>query len=393
MARTTLTNLRLFDGTGSPTRDGASIVIEDGAIASVGAGRPGGAGEVVDLGGATVLPGIVNGTDYMTMKQVQQAYYDIYRQSPQLQLLRCVRSALVLLSQGVTTTVDIGAIDRVNLTLRNGISMGMVVGPRIVTSGTPIEPRFQSEGTKTPGMTVDAHDAAGVRRHAQALVEAGVDFITVKIDRRDFKTQQVRSFTVPEIAAAKEVATAAGKRLHILARDAGDIRTAVEAHPDSLSPVMSLADVPELATEIARQGIFVISSVASWPRGPMANTERDKKHRQSIGLLVKAGAKVVPAIDLYGTNPVDELVALTELGLSRTDALVAATRTAAQMLRLDGEIGTVVAGMRADLVVVDGDPTQDLEALRRVRWTIHDGVRYEASQLEGVVGSSTTIAA
>src|SRR2546425_12438797 len=137
MTRTTLVKLRLVDGTCAPAREGISIGIEDGAIAAVDGGRATG-GETIDLGGATVLPGIVNGTDYLTMKEVTQNYYDVYRQSPQLQLLRCVRSGLVLLSQGVTTTVDIGAIDRVNVTLRNGISMGIVIGPRVVTSGNPI---------------------------------------------------------------------------------------------------------------------------------------------------------------------------------------------------------------------------------------------------------------
>jgi imidazolonepropionase-like amidohydrolase len=125
----------------------------------------------------------------------------------------------------------------------------------------------------------------------------------------------------------------------------------------------------------------------------MANPERDRKHRESVRLLIEAGARVVPGIDLYGTNPVDELVTLTELGLSRDDALVAATRGAAEMLGLEKEIGTVEVGKRADLVVVDGDPSRDLEALRRVRWTFHDGIRYQSEQLSGVVGSSTTIAA
>ena len=156
---------------------------------------------------------------------------------------------------------------------------------------------------------------------------------------------------------------------------------------------MFLTQVPELAAEIARRGIYFVSSFSSWPRGTMANPERDKSHRESVKLLLEAGARVVPGIDLYGTDPVDELVALNELGMSRADTLVAATRTAARMIGRDGEFGTVEPGKQADLVAVAGDPTSDLAALREVRWVWRAGKRFTPEGIAEIVGSSTRIAA
>src|SRR5438067_724830 len=134
---TLLQGARVFDGTGAPARDGLAILIERDRIAKVAppAELAGCGADVLHLDGATVLPGIVNGADYLSMKDTKQYYYDIYRQSGHYQLLRCDRSALVLLSQGVTTTVDVGAFERVTLMLRNAVDMGLVIGPRIVTAG------------------------------------------------------------------------------------------------------------------------------------------------------------------------------------------------------------------------------------------------------------------
>jgi imidazolonepropionase-like amidohydrolase len=391
--RTVLVGGRVFDGTGAPARDGLAVAIDGDRIAAVGDARdlaaPG--DEVVNVSGATVLPGIVNGADYLSMKQTRQYYYDIYRQSAQYQLLRCVRSALVLLSQGVTTTVDVGAFERVTLMLRNAIDMGLVVGPRIDTAGTPIKPFLSGDGVDVASMTVDANDAGEVRARAEELVAAGVDFICLKMERENMKTKQIRSFTLEEARAAADVAHAAGKRMHTLAREKEDIPLAIEAGTDSLSSGLNLWQVPEAAKEMARRGVFYTCSVSSWPRGPRAVPERDKKHRDSLRLALDAGVKVVPGIDLYGTNPVDELVALTEMGLTREAALSAATKTAAEMLRRDDRIGTIAAGKLADLVAVEGDPTQDLEALRRVRWTMKDGVRYPAEAVALLIGRSTTI--
>jgi imidazolonepropionase-like amidohydrolase len=391
--RTVLDGARVFDGTAA--REGLAVAIEGDRIAEVGPAatvrRPG--DEMIALDGLTIVPGIVNGADYLSMKQTSQYYYDIYRQSGHYQLLRCVRSALVLLSQGVTTTVDVGAFERVTLMLRNAIEMGLVVGPRIVTSGTPIKPWLGGEGVDIASMTVDANDADEVRRHAEQLVEAGVDYVCVKMERENFKTKEVRSFSVEELRAAVDVARAAGKRVHVLAREPHDIGRAIEGGADSISCGLNLWRVPEAAKEMAARGIFYTSSASSWPRGPRPVPDRDKKHRDSLRTALDAGVKVVPSIDLYGTNPVDELVVLTEMGLSPGQALVAATRTGAEMVGLADDIGTIAPGKRADFVVVEGDPTRDIEAMRAVRWTIRSGERYAADEVERLVGRSTTITA
>jgi len=389
--RTVLAPSRIFDGERARTH--VAVAIEGDRIAAIGPVReiasPG--DEVVELAGHTILPGIVNGADYLSMKDTREYYYDIYRQSGQYQLLRCVRSALVLLSQGVTTTVDIGAFERVTLMLRNAIDMGLIVGPRIVTAGTPIKPFLAGEGVDIASMTVDANDADEVRARAEELIAAGVDYVCLKMERENFKTKELRSFTVDEVRAAADVAHAAGRRLHALAREREDIGRAIEGGADSISAGLNLWQVAEAAAEMARRGIFYTHSVSSWPRGPRAVPDRDRKHRDSLRTALEAGVKTVPGIDLYGTNPVDELVALTELGVTPVRALVAATRTAAELVGRADSLGAIEPGRLADLVIVDGDPTADIEDLRRVRWTVKDGVRYRAEEVERLIGRSTTI--
>jgi imidazolonepropionase-like amidohydrolase len=247
------------------------------------------------------------------------------------------------------------------------------------------------EGVDIASMTVDADDAAEVRAKAEELIAAGVDYVCVKMERENFKTKEIRSFTALEVRAAAEVAHSAGKRVHALAREPHDISRAIEGGADSISAGLNLWQVPDAAKEMARRGIFYTHSVSSWPRGPRAVPERDRKHRDSLRTALDARVKCVPGIDLYGTNPVDELVALTQLGLSPARAIAAATRTAAEMLGRDGDLGAIAPGKLADLVIVEGDPTADIEDLRRVRWIVKGGALYRAEEVERLIGRSTTI--
>jgi imidazolonepropionase-like amidohydrolase len=196
---------------------------------------------------------------------------------------------------------------------------------------------------------------------------------------------------VEEVRAAGDVTRAAGKRLHVLARDAADLRTALDAGADSLSPAMSLADEPALARRMADQGVVFVSSVSSWPRGPMASPERDERHRRSLGLILEAGVKVVPGIDLYGSDPVDELVALVQAGMTPMQALVAATSAGAELVQQSDQIGTVEPGKAADLVVVSFNPVEDLGALRDLQRIFLAGVEVRPDALREAIGQQTEV--
>ncbi len=193
---------RLIDGTGAPPRDRVDVAVRGDRIAAVGPRLEAAGAQRIDCAGRTLMPGLVNADEYLALKGIAGSYYDVYRQSPHWQVLRASRNALYSLAQGITTVRDVGAIDGLNLVLRDAIAAEMVTGPAVYACGMPIAPTFDSPGVEPVGMTVEAADGAALLTCVEALLERGVDFVMIKMHREDFRAKRKRHFTVEELRPA-----------------------------------------------------------------------------------------------------------------------------------------------------------------------------------------------
>jgi len=379
--RTVLRSAKLFDGTGSDPF-AADLAIENGVITAVGPDLPAAAGDtVVDLAGSTVLPGLIDchvhavasGKDPLALMQ-EPFSYQFYGAQQNLQRT---------LDVGVTTVRDAGGAD---LGMKQATEEGLIDGPDIVPAITILG----QTGGHTDGWTVhgDVHRMmvphpgrpAGVvdgpeqmRLRVRELIRAGAGVIKVCTSggvlspRDDPRHPQ---FTLEELQVCVAEAAAVGIPVMAHAQGKPGIVNALRAGVASIEHGIFADDecfdlmgetgaylVPTLLAPVA-----LIQAIDAGSRVPAAVEAKARAvvdtHREMTAAAVRAGVRIAMGTDsgvfAHGRN-IEELQLMVGVGMSPAQALVAATSTAAELLRLPDR-GVVEPGRRADLVVVTGDP-------------------------------------
>ena len=394
--RTVFAGGRVFDGTGAGVAE-ADVAVVDGVIAEVGSGLDG--DEQVDVGGSTLLPGLFD-----THVHVMFGHVDIwkYLQTPfSYRFYDAIKNLDATIRVGITTVRDAGGAD---LGVKQAVEEGIVRGPRLQISLTMLSQTgghgdgwMPSGGTAElfpdyPGMPssiVDGVDEA--RRKVRELVRNGADVIKIAtsggvLSPRDSPDQP--GFSVEEIEVIVAEARAAELWVMSHAQSTAGIKSAVRAGVRSIEHGIYLDDeaielmldhgaylVPTL---VAPLGVLSAAEAgASIPSNVLAKaTEVVEVHRDSFRRAAAAGVKIAMGTDAgvvpHGTN-LDELRLMAEGGMSPEDVLVATTRTAAELMGLEGELGTIEAGKRADLVVVAGDPFDFGDLSGRIERVYQDG--------------------
>lgn len=429
-----LRNARLWDGTGGPVRPGTSLRIRAGQIEAIGDSTLDAQDlPMVDAGGATVLPGLIDSHVHLGVVPGAELRGD----SPEtLRALRRKHLAAYL-ACGVTTVLDTGIPDVYAKEIQRWIQEG-VPAPRFLHLGPPIVPpggygsAFFAEGVAgTPEM---------VDRAFERIVGSGA--IGVKVPVEDGLLVPMLPVHPPEIRSAiVSGARSRGLPLFVHALTEAEQRQALELSPYAF--VHTAPDVSEaFARELARRGVYGVSTLAltemlrteyhperlrepptrlvvpevelrtaedpklvalykrrfielatpawfpTWlgvlgmNEGAMRDAARESGH--AFMRLRAAGVRLVMGSDsgnmalvpffLHGVTSLREMEAMAEAGMPPAEVLAAATRVPAEMLGLAGQVGTIEPGKWADLVIVEGDPLQDIRALRHVRWTVRGGV-------------------
>jgi imidazolonepropionase-like amidohydrolase len=387
-----LTGATLIDGTGAPPIPDAAILIDDaGHIAAVGArqmvAEPPQA-DVIDVTGLTILPGLIDGHDHLASHG-----YTLTRRwgLDEPQSTTHLRTAAVLqytLATGYTTVRDAAGLDA---GFRLAIDEGLITGPRLQLALGIISPiggigdRISPSGhccCVPPSPNVPPSVANGVhevRNVVRTMVRAGADVIkcatTGGASSRPGHGPQDKAFNRDEIMALVDEAHALGRRVMCHALGGPGLRLAIEAGVDSIEHGCYLDEDPELIPIMAEQGTFFVPTLTVYAfhreRSASHVQERGRRlyphHIESVQRALAAGVKIVAGTDAggheHGINA-QELQHLVAAGLSPMQALQAATGWAAACLGLEGELGTLEAGKLADIVVVDGDPLQDITMLQ-----------------------------
>ncbi|MGI6207035.1 MAG: amidohydrolase family protein [Anaerolineae bacterium] len=384
----------LFDGTGAPARP-ATVTIRQGRIEAVL--EPGDSvpeGQVLDCAGKFVLPGLIDshvhlafaaGPDHKTTRDILAGDDDATL------LLRQTRHAQQCLLAGITTVRDCGGRGLSTLALRDAIGNGLLAGPRIVACGMPIT--TTAGHLHFCGYRADSVDE--VRKAARSLIESGADFIKVMATGGNMTpgTNPARpQYSQEELSALVEDAHRLGRKVaaHVGAREG--IRRCLEAgvdtleHGNWLNPDGTLGYDPELAEGMARQGAVLGLAVPGIDRvNLLAEAGREQALEalhakyEPFRRMRAAGVPIMVSSDAgVRMTPFDGIALSLQafsfaMDASPAETLVAATATPARALGLEDEIGTIVAGKRADILVVEGDPLSDLGALRQVHLVLRDG--------------------
>lgn len=345
--------------------------------------------------GQTVLPGMVDVHTHLVMPGDGTPYQTFMQHSDGILLLQAAQNARTHLLSGVTTVTDTGARGQVTFTLRDAIGLGLLEGPRLVLCGRPI--------TRTGGhcwfLGAEADGPVAISSTARQLLKEGADIIKVMatgggtVGTYPYRT----SLRVDELTAAADEAHANGKKAIAHASSTAGMRRVLDAgidvifHGHFYEPDGTLSFQKDVARRIADAGVQVNPTLhvngvyvdlleqkaeregldAQEQATLEARRKRYGGQRENVGKLVQHGVKLIAGSDAgwgryqFG-DLVTELEEMVRIGLSAAEAVVAATSRAADSLGVGHTVGSVTAGKKADLLIVDGDPTQDIAALRAI---------------------------
>ncbi len=375
---------RVWTGGAADAAASGTVAVRDGLVAEHASGDA----AAIDVRGCTVIPGLIEAHAHLCFnaRPDWRTVYDA--DTPSRMLLRMAHHGRAMLRAGVTTVRDLGAPTTLAVELRDAVRAGLIEAPDLLVAGAPV--------TTTGGhcwfMGGEADGELGVRVGVRERVKAGVDWIKVMASGGNMTpgTNPFRAqYTVDELRAVVDEAHRLGKRVAAHCHGVEGIRVAVEAEVDTLehcsfqTPDGSRKD-DALIDAIAAKGL-IVSPTTSVSLARMPDRDRYERRADVLRQLFAAGCRVVMSTDCGIPNVPHEALAggiaalAAAAGLAPAAALRLATSTSAELLDLDDR-GVVAPGKRADLLVVDGDPTEDLAALERVRLVVAGGrVVYRAT--------------
>lgn len=407
-----LRHARLIDGTGATPRDDMDVLVRSGVIAEVGSGLPAPEdARVLDLGGRTLLPGLIDAHVHLgesPPESYAQGVADDLRRTLADRALVGVDNARKTLAAGFTTVRNVGGT-MADRALRDAIAQGMVPGPRILVANYAIgitgghcdatnamHPDVWPQGQDYRHGVADGPEE--VRKAVRFQIKHGADVIKVCATGGVMSQGDavgVSQLEPDELRAAVEVANRAERKVAAHAHGNQGIREAVQAGVHSIEHG-SILDRETVGMMVAR-GTFLVPTLyvadaveAQANAGKLSDDSAAKarwiapKMRTSFALAYRGGVKIALGSDAgvfeHGDNG-KEFAAMVSQGMTPMDAIVAGTSRAAELLGLSN-VGRVEAGMVADLVVVNGDPLQDVTVLEAPAMVMKGGVIHRAPSWE-----------
>jgi imidazolonepropionase-like amidohydrolase len=385
-------NGTLIDGSGGDPQSGITIVVEGERIASVGrnVSIPHGAA-VIDAHGGSILPGLIDCHVHFAMEYPNIARFLVT--PPSLRLLETIPRMRATLDAGVTTVRDAAGAPA---GLKHAVERGIVMGPRMQVAVSMISQTgghgdgyypccvdlglFGIRFYDVPAGVSDGVDE--VRKATREILRAGADWIKLATSGGVLSTSdspRSSQLTVEEIATAVYEAEAQDKRCMAHAQGTQGIKNAILAGIASIEHGVYLTD--ELIEMMIERQVYLVPTLVA----PLAVVEFGKEHpdilppmmaakaisvvddhQQSFRRAAQAGVKVAMGTDSgvgrHGENG-RELQLMVENGMTPMQAIVASTSSAAHLLRLDNQLGTLEEGKLADIIIVEGNVLDNISLI------------------------------
>ena len=400
--KTVLTNCTVIDCLGQAPKAHMTVVIDEDRIARLSSGiyQPE-AGEsaarVFDLEGGYVLPGL-----WDVHEHLGDLYPDpnhvMFGESTISRTIRSGRNAMDALRAGITSIRCVGEEEFIDVAWKQAFDAGLMVGPRLFVCGNAIM-ATGGHGHEM-GNVVEVDGPYEMRKAVREQLKHGVDQIKLMMTggvQTPGETMQESQLLLDEVQAATEVAHQKGKRVCVHAGGPAGVKTAILGGVDCIEHGYYLDD--EAIAMMVEYDVYYVPTInvtqykAFMERTQAAEHHLEKAlgaakaHREGFQKALKAGVKIANGADF---SPVAELgrVEIEQMviaGMSEMEALVAATRTSADLCGVEDQLGTVEEGKLADLIVLSADPLEDITNIRKLKMVFKGGNLVEIEPQEGLV--------
>ena len=401
-----ITGATLIDGNGGAPLPDAVALIEGSDIVNVGDAQsvriPDGA-EVIEARGMTLMPGLIDTHDHLASFSYEIASRWGITEPRSTRHLRIASVLRQTLESGYTTVRDAGGLDA---GFGLAVDEGLVPGPRLhvalgfITPTGGMGDRVSPLGYRPPegedsGLPWGVADGpVAMRAKVREMVGAGADVIKTATTGGASSTAGLGPknvlFERDELEALVDEAHKRDRRVMCHALGGEGLRMAVEVGVDSIEHGTYLDEDPQLLEMMAEKGIcftptfgvYTFHLTRGTPHGRARTLALREHHVKSLQMALECGVTVTTGTDEGGWehgNNAHELSCLVEAGMTPMQAIVAATSDAASCVGMGSEIGSIEPGKKADIILVDGNPLQDVTILERgdaVRYVMKDGVTY-----------------
>src|SRR5258706_8419826 len=399
----------LIDGIADKPRHNTEIVIRDDRIVEV---RPANsqplpaAAQVIDLGAATLLPGLIDTHTHIFLQGEDPAAggYDVQllKFPASYRAVRAAVSARRALEQGFTSIRDLeteGA-GYGDVGIKRAINEGVIPGPRMwvstlsisSTGGYPLEGYAPEITVPRGSQLIDGPVEA--RKAARVQLDKGADWIKVYMTHRSLLDAQGAlksqpTLTVAGLKAIVDETHGWGRKVACHAYNGPGLQRALDGGCDSIEHGLEITDAQ--IAQMLKQGTWYVPTLqvyyTDWEPPDTEEGKRDRKrvalHGVSFTKALHAGVKMAFGTDVGGfmwSEPIaEEFAREVEFGMTPMQAIKSATSRAADLLGKRGELGVVAPGAYADLIAVAGDPLADVSVLKAVHFVMKDGAVFKSS--------------
>lgn len=383
---------RVFDG--SAMHNGWQVLVTGDRIIAAGPNLQAPANtRRIELKGQTLMPGLIEGHGHLFLHPYNETSWDdqVLHEALSLRTARAVNHARATLLAGFTTERDLGTegAGYADVGLKAAIDQGIVPGPRLLVATRAIVatgaygPKGFEPGVEVPQGAEEA-SGDGLVLAVRRQIAGGADLIKLYADYRWRPGEDSRpTFSEAELRAATEAAHDAGRSVAVHASTVEGMRRSIAAGVDTIEH--GYGGTPEIFRAMQAKGIALCPTLAAgdaiaryrgWDGKPPlpAALEQERKAfaaARTAKVIICAGGDV--GVFAHGDNA-RELEMMRDYGMPALEVLAAATSVNARAFRIDDRVGSIRAGLSADLVAVQGDPSADIRALRQVRLVMKGGV-------------------